>query len=95
MPKKEIKKRLLKSCSICERKINLISYADKTYRGGHFFGKFTIRKKRIEYWECPPCYWRIKPQEQKIDFKKALKEVASGKIFGPYHSAKELKKALR
>ena len=92
MPKKEIKKRLVKSCSICEREIRLICYSDGSYRGGHYFGKLV---KHFEYWECPPCYWRIKPQEQKIDFKKALKEVTQGKIFGPYRSGKELKKALR
>ncbi len=29
-----------------------------------------------------------------INLNKALKEVAQGTVFGPYHSAKQLKKAL-
>lgn len=93
MPNKEIKKRLSKSCSICERNIRLVCYHDGSYRGGHYFGKFTIHKKRIEYWECPRCYWNIKSLENNLDI--SLKETTEGKIFGPYRSGNELKKALR
>ena len=37
-----IKERLKKNCSVCARKINLIVYQDRTYRGGHFFGKIPL-----------------------------------------------------
>ncbi len=53
--KKEIKKRMKKHCSVCGKDINVVLYEDKTYRGGHHFGKV---EGKIEYWECPKCYWK-------------------------------------
>ena len=44
--KKIISKRKHKKCAICGRKINLIMYTDKTYRGGHYFGKIPISTKK-------------------------------------------------
>jgi hypothetical protein len=52
MKKKEIIKRIDKDCSVCGKKIKVIVYQDKTYRGGHYFCKI----KQGEYWECPKCY---------------------------------------
>lgn len=52
--KKGIKTRIRKICSICGKGLRLILYGDKTYRGGHYFGKI---KGKAEYWECPKCYW--------------------------------------
>lgn len=52
---KLIAKRLEKTCVVCGRKIKVILYKDKTYRGGHYFGELI---KKAEYWECPKCYWR-------------------------------------
>ena len=53
--KKEIIKRLKKNCVCCGKKINVILYQDKSYRGGHYFGK--ILNNKNEYWECSKCYW--------------------------------------
>lgn len=39
---KEIKKRLTKDCAICGTCMKVIIYNDKTYRGGHFFGKIPL-----------------------------------------------------
>ena len=44
-------------CVSCGKKIKVILYKDRTYRGGHFFGKLQLDKERAEYWECPKCYW--------------------------------------
>ncbi|MBI3384766.1 hypothetical protein HY030_01065 [Candidatus Gottesmanbacteria bacterium] len=52
--KKEIIKRLAKACVVCGKKIKVILYKDRTYYGGHYFGRIL---KMAEYWECPKCYW--------------------------------------
>lgn len=41
-PEKEIIKRLDKICVCCCRKTRVILYKDKSYRGGHYFGKIPI-----------------------------------------------------
>lgn len=46
MAKKEIIKRLDKTCSICGRKIKVILYKDRSYRGGHYFGKTPLYTKK-------------------------------------------------
>ncbi len=43
---KIINKRLRKKCVVCSGKINLILYQDRTYRGGHFFGKMPLYSKK-------------------------------------------------
>lgn len=45
-PKKEIVKRLEKICACCSRKIKVILYKDRTYRGGHYFGKVPLHTKK-------------------------------------------------
>ena len=45
-PKKEIIKRLDKTCACCGRRIKVILYKDKSYRGGHYFGKILLYNKR-------------------------------------------------
>jgi len=45
-PKKEIIKQLNKTCACCSRKIKVILYKDKTYRGGHYFGKIPLHTKQ-------------------------------------------------
>lgn len=37
--------RLDKGCSICGRKIKVILYKDRSYPGGHYFGKIPLCKK--------------------------------------------------
>jgi len=37
-----------KSCAICGKKIKIILYTDKSYRGGHYFGKIEICSKKEE-----------------------------------------------
>lgn len=51
--------KLEKICVICGGKINLFLYQDRSYRGGHYFGKMSLptKLKHVEYWECPKCYW--------------------------------------
>jgi len=44
--KKEIIKRLEKICAICGRKIKVILYQDRSYRGGHYFGKVPLYTKQ-------------------------------------------------
>ena len=54
---KIIKDIIYKSCVVCGKKIKVILYADRTYKGGHFFGKLTLlNNKKAEYWECEECY---------------------------------------
>lgn len=44
--KKEIIKRLEKICLICGKKIKVILRKNKTYRGGHYFGKIPLCSKK-------------------------------------------------
>jgi hypothetical protein len=39
---KLIKAKKQKSCVICGKVINVTIYSDKTYRGGHYFGKVPL-----------------------------------------------------
>lgn len=55
--KKEIAKRIGKTCAICGKNIKVILYKDRSYRGGHYFGKIPVASGKAEYWECPKCYW--------------------------------------
>jgi hypothetical protein len=59
--KKEIIKRIEKACVCCEKKIKVILYKDRSYRGAHYFGKILPGKNK-EYWECPKCYKGEKPK---------------------------------
>jgi len=45
-PSKEIIKRLDKTCACCERRIKVILYKDRTYRGGHYFRKTGLYTKQ-------------------------------------------------
>jgi len=42
----KIIKRLEKICACCGRKIRASLYQNKTYRGGHYFGKIPLHTKR-------------------------------------------------
>lgn len=56
---KTIRDRVQRSCVICARKIKVILYEDRSYRGGHYFKSVGLtRKEPVEsqYWECPKCY---------------------------------------
>jgi len=48
MPKshKEIIKRLNKTCAVCGRKMKVILYKERNYRGGHYFGKIPLFTKK-------------------------------------------------
>lgn len=43
---KTIKDRLEKICVSCGKKIKVILYSDRSYRGGHYFGKISISTKK-------------------------------------------------
>lgn len=46
---KTIKDRIERTCAVCGGTMRLILYADKHYRGGHYFGKMPLyRKKELE-----------------------------------------------
>jgi len=50
-------KKLERHCSICDKGIAVTLYPDKTYKGGNYFGKIPIgKKKKAEYWECNRCF---------------------------------------
>ncbi|MEK7501833.1 MAG: hypothetical protein AAB629_02825 [Patescibacteria group bacterium] len=42
---KIIKKRKEKACSICGKHMKVIIYTDRSYRGGHYFGKIPLVSK--------------------------------------------------
>ena len=44
--KKEIRERVSKQCTSCEKDMTVLLYTDKTYRGGHYFGKIGIPSKK-------------------------------------------------
>jgi hypothetical protein len=48
MPKlpKEIIRRLNKTCAVCGRKMKVVLYKDRSYRGGHYFGKIPLHTKK-------------------------------------------------
>ena len=62
-------RKLDKMCVVCGKEIKVILYQDRSYRGGHYFGKMSLPteseikegipspRKPAEYWECPKCYW--------------------------------------
>lgn len=55
---KIIKKHIIRNCVVCGKKIKVIIYSNRKYRGGHYFGKMNTEKnKKVEYWECPACYY--------------------------------------
>lgn len=55
---KKIIEKMKKTCACCGKTTRVILYEDKTYRGGHYFGKINLGEaKNLEYWECPKCYW--------------------------------------
>ncbi len=46
--RKEIKKRILRMCSICGKDMKVIVYKDKTYRGGYYFFDIPLSTKKEE-----------------------------------------------
>ena len=71
LPKiKRSAEKLEKACTVCGEEIKVILYQDRSYRGGHYFGKMSLPTeqeieknisssgKPVEYWECPKCYWK-------------------------------------
>ena len=46
--KKQIKKKLQKVCAICGKGMRVILYVDRSYRGGHFFGKIPLATKKAD-----------------------------------------------
>lgn len=55
---KKRKSAINRTCASCGKDIRVILYEDRSYRGGHYFGKMTLdNKKQAEYWDCPKCYW--------------------------------------
>lgn len=58
---KNKKDKIIRDCVVCGKKIKVIIYSNRKYRGGHYFGKVNIEKnKKVEYWECPACYYEYR-----------------------------------
>lgn len=56
-----------RNCAVCGDPIRVKLDKNNKTRGGHYFSgigeaikKVTKRKGRVEYWECPACYWGYK-----------------------------------
>lgn len=58
---KVVKKLITRSCSICEKEINVTVFADKSYAPGHYFGLQRLRSGKAEYWECNECFDEVTP----------------------------------
>lgn len=43
---KTIKEILDKNCAVCGRKIRVFLYSNRSYRGGHYFGKIPLYTKK-------------------------------------------------
>ncbi len=49
--------KISRDCVVCGKKISILVNKNRTYTGGHFFGKLNIgKRKKAEYWECNRCY---------------------------------------
>jgi hypothetical protein len=46
MSKKTIRKHVNKKCSVCPSQMDVIIYSDRSYRGGHYFGKIPLISKK-------------------------------------------------
>lgn len=46
--KKTIKSRLNRTCSCCGKPLKVIIYSDKSYRGGHYWGKIGLTTKKAD-----------------------------------------------
>lgn len=66
--KKQIKKRLEKSCAICGRDIKVILYTDKSYRGGHYFCNTPIvsKEETAKALKAGTSNWKIGGQEFQV-----------------------------
>lgn len=54
---KNAKRKLVRYCAICAKKLTVIVKLDKSYIGGHYFFKVETGKgNQAEYWECNECY---------------------------------------
>ena len=45
MQKKKIARRRDIPCSVCTKSMHVVFYADRKYRGGHYFGKIPVHSK--------------------------------------------------
>ncbi|OGY25978.1 MAG: hypothetical protein A2Z24_02570 [Candidatus Woykebacteria bacterium RBG_16_44_10] len=45
-----------RNCAVCGEKLVITTYPDRTYSGGHYFGKLSAGKIKSEYWECDDCF---------------------------------------
>lgn len=41
-----IKNHMNKNCSVCEKQMDVILYDNRSYRGGHYFGKIPLISKK-------------------------------------------------
>jgi len=59
---KTVKKIITRSCVICDKKMEITVFADKSYSPGHYFFTQRIKGGKAEYWECDECF-RFKPED--------------------------------
>jgi hypothetical protein len=58
--KKEIRERILKQCAWCGKDMTVILYTDKSYRGGHYWGKIGVYSKKEMEKELKSSYKEMK-----------------------------------
>lgn len=65
---KVIKDRVEKSCVVCGKKIKVIRYTDKTYRGGHYFFDMPIstKKELMKALSAGTRTWKFKGKEFQV-----------------------------
>ena len=55
-PRKERERTMKRTCAICGKQLIILVAGNKTYSGGHFFGKMNLGNEQAEYWECDDCF---------------------------------------
>jgi hypothetical protein len=58
--KKEIRDRVSRQCTSCGKDMTVILYTDKSYRGGHYWGKIGIYSKKEMEKELKSSYKEVK-----------------------------------
>ncbi len=61
--RKIIINRLKRTCAVCGKEIKVIIYKDRSYRGGHYFGKMEIPIRKGKYKKVDVVDWTGEKKE--------------------------------
>lgn len=50
LQRKRTKRTIKRTCVVCGKKIAIVVNPDRSYSGGHYFGKIPTEKDEVEYW---------------------------------------------